>query len=123
MYALFLILNETEKLDQIHNIFYEVGVGATTIDSVGMGKVLLEHHIDVPIFSSIRKLVEGNKPYNKTIISVIREEDKLRKTIDLINEELNHINKPGVGFMFVLPVLECYGSKHSGSKIKQINKG
>ncbi|MCT4620405.1 MAG: hypothetical protein N4A62_13560 [Marinisporobacter sp.] len=122
MYALFLILNEIEKIDQIHNIFYEVGVGATTIDSVGMGKVLLEHQIDVPIFSSIRKLVEGNKPYNKTIISVIREEDKLRQTVDLIKEELNHINKPGVGFMFVLPVLECYGSKHTGSKIEEMKK-
>ncbi|QEK12851.1 hypothetical protein FQB35_11235 [Crassaminicella thermophila] len=122
MYALFLILNEVEKLDQIHNIFYETGVGATTLDSVGMGKVLLEHHVDVPIFSSIRKLVEGNKPYNKTIISVIREEEKLRKIIDLINEELDHINQPGVGFMFVLPVLECYGSKHTGSKIREKSK-
>lgn len=111
MYALFLILNEIEKLDQVHNIFYDVGVGATTMDSIGMGKVLLEHHVDVPIFSSIRKLVEGNKPYNKVIISVIREEEKLRQVIDQINEKLNNLNKPGIGFMFVLPVLECYGSK------------
>ncbi|TCO76954.1 P-II family nitrogen regulator [Marinisporobacter balticus] len=123
MYALFLILNEIEKLDQIHNIFYDMGVGATTIDSVGMGKVLLEHNINVPIFSSIRKLVDGNKPYNKTIVSVIRSEEKLRKVVDLINEELDHIHKPGVGFMFVLPVLECYGSKHNGSEINKVVKG
>ncbi|WZL74204.1 hypothetical protein QBE52_05550 [Clostridiaceae bacterium 35-E11] len=116
MYALFLILNDIRKLDQIHEIFYEFGVGATTMDSVGMGKVLLDHEIDIPIFSGIRKLVEGNKPYNKTIISVIREEDKLRAVIDKINDELDHINKPGIGFMFVLPVLECYGSKLKEAK-------
>ena len=118
MYALFLILNDVNKLEQVHNVFYEVGVGATTLDSVGMGKVLLEHDIDVPIFSSIRKLVEGNKPYNKTIVSVIREEEKLRKVVDKINELLSQINKQGVGFMFVVPVLECYGSKKDGSKIE-----
>ncbi|MBF8983321.1 hypothetical protein IZY60_07210 [Lutibacter sp. B2] len=122
MYALFLILNDVNKLEQVHNVFYEAGVGATTLDSVGMGKVLLEHDIDVPIFSSIRKLVEGNKPYNKTIVSVIREEEKLRKVVDKINELLSQINKQGVGFMFVVPVLECYGSKKDGSKIEVRNK-
>lgn len=111
MYALFLVLNDIYKLDNIMEIFYEVGVGATTLDSIGMGKVLLEHEIDVPIFAGIRRLIEGNKPYNKTIISVIREEEKLRKVIDRINEELDYLSKPGIGFMFVVPVLECYGSK------------
>lgn len=111
MYALFLILNDTDKLDAVQEIFYETGVGATTFDSVGMGKVLIEHHVNVPIFSSVQRLLEGNKPYNKTIFSVIKEKDKLRKVIDKINDELDYIHSPGIGFMFVVPVLECYGSK------------
>ncbi|MTI70348.1 MAG: hypothetical protein FH751_08885 [Firmicutes bacterium] len=111
MYALFLILNDTDKLDKIHEIFYEYRCGATTLDSVGMGKVLLEHNEKIPIFSSIRKLVEGDKPYNKTIVSVIRKKDRLDKVVDKINEELDYIHKPGIGFMFVVPVLDCYGSK------------
>ncbi|EOD00242.1 P-II family nitrogen regulator [Caldisalinibacter kiritimatiensis] len=116
MYALFLILNDIYKLDDIKEIFYEAGVGATTFDSRGMGKVLLEHNVDVPIVAGLRRLIEGDKPYNKTIISVIREEDKLKKVIDRINEELDYFNEPGVGFMFVLPVLECYGSKVDNKK-------
>ncbi|MBN2259387.1 MAG: hypothetical protein JW702_02480 [Clostridiales bacterium] len=112
-YALFLILNDVSKLSEIHKIFYEVGCGATTLDSVGMGKVLLDNNIEVPIFSGIRKLVEGNKPYSKTIVSVIRSEEKLRKAIDRIKIELqmDTVNKKGVGFIFVLPVLECHGFK------------
>ena len=111
MYALFLVLNDTNKLNDIHEIFYEIGVGATTLDSIGMGKVLLQHNEDVPIFASIRRLVEGNRPYNKTIISVIREEEKLKKVISYINKKLDYMEKQGVGFMFVVPVTECYGYK------------
>lgn len=109
LYALFLVINEIYKLDIILEKFFELGLGATVIDSVGMGKVLLEHNVEIPVFSSIRRLIEGNRPYNKTMISVIRDKEKLRKAIDVINEELNYINKPGIGFLFVVPVLECYG--------------
>lgn len=111
MYALFLILNDLSKLNDIHEIFYEVGVGATTFDSIGMGKVLLEHNENVPIFASIRRLIEGNRPYNKTIISVIRDEQKLKKVITRINNKLDNMKNQGIGFMFVVPVLECYGYK------------
>jgi len=110
-YALFLILNDVNRLEEIHKIFYEYGCGATTMDSVGMGKVLLDNNVDIPIFAGIRKLVEGNKPYNKTIISVIRDEAKLKEVTTRIQSVLGveKMNQGGVGFMFVVPVLDCYG--------------
>lgn len=113
MYALFLILNDPDKLNAIHEIFYSVGAGATTIDSIGMGKVLLEHDVDIPIFAGLRKFVEGNKPYNKTIFSVIRSEEKLRKIVDAIKVELEMGtgSMKNIGFIFVVPVLECHGYK------------
>lgn len=112
MYGLFLILNDVYKLDMIHEIFFEEELGATTIDSQGMGKVLLDHNVNVPMLSSMRKLIDGRKPYNKLIISVIKEKEKLDEIVKRINRELNCFSEPGVGFMFVLPVLECHGSKH-----------
>jgi len=112
-YALFLILNDVSKLEAIHNILYEIGCGATTMDSIGMGKVLLENKVDIPVFAGLRKLVEGNKPYNKTIISVIHDEEKLRHAVSRIKKELKMDveDKAGVGFIFVMPVLECHGFK------------
>ncbi|WP_461207380.1 hypothetical protein [Clostridium sp. DL1XJH146] len=109
MYAIYLILNDLNKLDDIQEIFYENECGATTLDSVGLGKILLNNNIEIPIFSGIRKILEGNQPYNKTIISVINEEAKLNKVITKINDELDYSNNPGVGFMFVTPVINCYG--------------
>jgi len=92
-------------------MFYEEEVGATTIDSQGMGKVLLDHHIDIPMLASMRKLIDGRKPYNKLIISVIKDKEKLKRVTEKIRKELNDFSEPGVGFMFVVPIITCYGSK------------
>lgn len=112
-YALFLVLNDVDKLSDVHKIIYDLGCGATTLDSVGMGKLLLENNVDIPIFAGLRKMIEGDKPYNKTIISVIHSEDKMRRVVDSIKEELqmDTVNKKGVGYIFVLPVIECHGHK------------
>jgi len=111
VYALILILNDIYKLDTIHEVFYEEEIGATTIDSQGMGKVLLDHNINIPMLASVRKLIDGRKPYNKTVFSVIYDKEKLDKVVEKINKELDYFNEPGIGFMFVVPVVECYGSK------------
>ncbi|WDV45302.1 hypothetical protein PV797_17495 [Clostridiaceae bacterium M8S5] len=109
MYALFLILNDVYLLDDIHEVLYECGVGATTMDSMGMGKVLLEHNVHMTLFKSIRMILEGKKPYNKTIISVIRSEEKLNSVITSLKEKIGDITQRGVGFMFVVPVTRCEG--------------
>lgn len=109
MYALFLILNQKDKLDDILETLYELGVGATTLDSVGMGKVLLDHHINETIFASLRSVLNEGKPYNKTLISVIREEETLNKAIDSIESILDMNNTTGSGFLFVIPVIKCSG--------------
>jgi nitrogen regulatory protein PII len=111
MYGLFLILNDIYKLDVIHELFYDEELGATTIDSQGMGKVLLDHNVHVPMLASMRKLIDGRKPYNKLVFSVVREEDKLRRIVKKIKKELDNFSEPGIGFLFVVPVMECYGSK------------
>lgn len=111
MYALFLILNDTSRLHDIQEIFYAHSAGATTIDSCGMGKVLMEHHENVPLLKSVRKLLEGDKPYNKTVISVIKDDVVLDKIIGEIKERLGGLDEAGTGFMFTIPVAGCYGFK------------
>ncbi len=120
--AIFLILNDTRKLNSIYDIFYENECGATTIDSVGLGKTLLTKDIEVPVFAGIRNLIEKDKPYNKTIISVIRSEEKLKRVISAIREvlELEHCSNTGRGFMFVLPVDECIGYALDQSEVDPV---
>jgi nitrogen regulatory protein PII len=108
MYALCIIINDVMKIDMIHEILYEHHVGARTLDSRGMGRVLLNHHVEIPIIGSMRKYLDGNKPYNKTIISIIKEKTKLDEVVDDIRERVADFGEKGVGFIFVLPVIECY---------------
>lgn len=109
MYALFLVLNQKDKLDTILETLYELGVGATTLDSVGMGKLLLDHHVNETIFASLRNVLNEGKPYNKTLISVIRDENTLNSAIASIEDILDMKNSEGNGFLFVLPVVRCSG--------------
>lgn len=111
MYAVFIILNDMSKLDDVLKVFYDDGCGATTLDSEGVGRLLLDHNVNIPIFAGLRKLVEGDKPNNKTIISIIQEEKKLREIVDTINDEF--ISIKGTGIMFVMPIIECYGVRNN----------
>lgn len=109
MYALFFILNKVEKLDSLMSRFFDLGVGITVVDSEGMGKILIDNNVSIPILSSVRRLVEGHRPYNKTLFSVIRDDEKLEKAKEILVDELNYIEENGVGFLFVIPVIECHG--------------
>ena len=111
MYAIVLVLNDIFLLDEVHELLYDEEIGATTIDSQGMGKVLLEHNVNIPMLASVRKLIEGRMPYNKTVFSIVKSEEKMRKVVDKIKGKLDNFEEPGVGFLFVVPVVECYGFK------------
>jgi len=109
--ALILILNDLRRLDEVHQIFFKHACGATTLDSAGLGKALIANEIALPDYADWRALIEHDKPYHKTIISVIRSEEKLRSVIRALRESLDidSTSNHGSGFMFVLPVDECFG--------------
>lgn len=103
MKALFLVLNKTEKLNDILEKFMEVGVtGATILDSQGMGSALIEGKI--PLFGGVlRSVMDNNRPYNKTIFTLVKDE-KLMEIKDAVRSVLGDMNKPGVGLMFSVDV-------------------
>lgn len=103
MQLLVLVLNKEEFLESILTAFVEVGItGATIIDSVGMGRVLA---YDVPIFAGLRATTQAYqaKPYNKTIFTVIKDDNMLKQAIEVI-EEIVDLNVPGTGLLFAFPL-------------------
>lgn len=102
MKLLVFVLNNEEHLDKVLEAYIEAGVtGATLLDSEGMGRFLT---YEVPLFAGFKEFMKGNKPYNKTIISVIRDNSVAREVRKLVDEIVGGLDNPGTGIMFTLPV-------------------
>jgi nitrogen regulatory protein P-II 1 len=102
MKLLVFILNDEECLEEVLEAYVEAGVtGATIIDSEGMGRFLA---YEVPLFAGFKEFMKGNKPYNKTILSVIRNESTIERAKALVEEVVGKLENPGTGIMFTLPV-------------------
>ncbi|HPN61097.1 MAG TPA: hypothetical protein PLO88_03065 [Bacilli bacterium] len=115
MVALFIILNQEEYLEDVLRKLVHLGVGgATIIDSQGMGAAIVHNRIDsIPLFGSLKNLLAGSNPYNKTIMTVIKEEALLEKTMQAVNEIFVADKQRQAGFMFTVPVghVETLGIK------------
>ncbi len=110
MYALFLVLNETDYLDEILARFVDVGVrGATILDSQGMGGALTAaRKKDPSLFAPFKVLFEGARPYNKTIFTVLENEELVERAVAAVKDVLGDPPRPGVGLMFSLPIGNIY---------------
>lgn len=107
MTLLIFICNQPHKLEEVLEGFLEIGItGATVIDSRGMGHVL---STEVPIFAGLGAFTGTAASYNKTIMSVIKEPEKVRAAFAMIGEVCGDLGKPGVGIAFTLPVDEVEG--------------
>jgi nitrogen regulatory protein PII len=96
------VLNKEELLDDILAAYVEAGInGATVLDSEGMGRYL---SYEVPLFADFKEFMKGNKPYNKTIISVVSDEKVILELKKLIDKITGGLDQPGTGVLFTVPV-------------------
>lgn len=111
MNVLFIVLNEVEHLEEILDAFVDIGVrGATILDSQGMGSAITNSGSGSdPFFGAIRTFLDNARPYNKTIFTVIEDDEILDEAVKATKSILGNINKPGVGLMFTVPVGDIYG--------------
>ena len=108
MQLLVIVLNKEEYLEDVLSLFVELDIGgATILDSVGMGRILSH---DIPIFAGFRDLIVGNRPYNKTILTVV-EDDKVAEIINGLKSICGNFADPGTGLIFSLPVNKVWGMR------------
>jgi len=102
MKLLVFVLNDETHLEAVLEAYIEAGVpGATIIDSEGMGRFLA---YEVPLFADFKDFMKGNKPRNKTILSVIHDDRALERLKPLIEDVVGGLSTPGAGVMFTVPV-------------------
>jgi hypothetical protein len=103
-----LVLNKEDYLESVLEGLIEIGIsGATIVDSMGMGHILSE---EVPIFAGLRFMFTGSRPYNKTILSVIKNE-KVEPFKKIIRKILGPLDKSSNGILFFINIGEVIGLK------------
>ncbi len=106
MKCLILILNKTEKLDELLAKFSDNGInGATILSSTGMARQLMNNKENdtVKMFGSLRFLLNPDRAENKTIFCVLSD-DQVLLARGAINAVLGNLNQPDTGIVFTVPV-------------------
>lgn len=102
MKLLVFVLNKEELLEEVLEAYVEAGIdGATLLDSEGMGRFLA---YQVPLFAGFKQFMKGNKPYNKTLFSVVPDDAAIERVKKLVGEVVGGLDNPGTGIMFTVPV-------------------
>ena len=102
MKLLVFVLNNEEFLEEVLEAYVEAGVtGATILDSEGMGRFLA---YEVPLFAGFKEFMKGNKPYNKTILSVVKDMSTVERVRMLVDPLIGGLDNGGTGIMFTVPV-------------------
>jgi len=107
MKLLVFVLNKEELLEDVLEAYVEAGLpGATILDSEGLGYYLA---YEVPLFAGFKEFLKGNKPYNKTILSVVKDDRAVKRLVPILDEITGGLDQPGTGVMFLLPIEWGYG--------------
>ncbi len=102
MQMLVLVLNKTEKLDDILKALLDIGIrGATILESTGMARAL--DRDELSIFGSLRMVVDKDRETSKTIFMAVQNSlvEKARETID---EVVGGLCRPDTGVLIGLPI-------------------
>ena len=107
MQLVVLVLNREEMLEDVLSGYVELGIsGATVIDSVGMMSLVARQ---IPIFAGLRGMLEGKRPYNKTIMCVVKDDKAVDNLVALLEEILGDLDDPANGMMFTVPLSRAWG--------------
>lgn len=103
MKLLVIILNKTEALEYLLEGLSAAGIGgATIIRSTGMAATLLQMNSSF-LSSSIRSMFTGDDDDNRTILSVINN-DQLDIARRVVYNTVGDLSHPNTGIMFTVPL-------------------
>ncbi len=124
MKLMVLILNKTEALEYLLEGLSATGIGgATIIPSSGMAMTLSKMNSSF-LSSSIRGMFSGDEDDNKTIISVI-ENDQLDIARRVIYNTVGDLSQPNTGILFTVPLdfVEGRRKRRTAGRLEDLEDG
>lgn len=109
MKAMFIVLNKTEKLNELLRCFSEHKIyGGTILESQGMAASLIQSGDTSGIYMRLNSLLNQGRPFNKTIMMVLRDE-QVNTAKQCIETVMGDMSKHNMGIVFTVPVDDWEG--------------
>lgn len=114
MHLLILVLDNPYQCTDVLAAWEEAGApGATILESTGMHRVRGRRlRDDIPLIPSVRHLLQREELRNRTLFTVIEDEEILERVI-AATEALIDFSQPHSGLLFTVPVGRVVGLKRS----------
>ncbi len=108
---LVLVLDEPEKLSAIVRAWESIGVpGVTMLDSVGSRQLRAQaRRDDLPLIPSMRAVFSGIEEHNRTIFTVIEDDEMLEQAVMAAHDVVGDFMDPHTGILFTVPVSRTWG--------------
>jgi len=111
--AVFVVLPTLERCQDVLGAWETLGVsGVTVLESVGLHKIkqMRAQRDDLPLFPSLRHLLEGEEYHHRTIFVVVDDDFDLDGLIAATERAVGgDMNAPNSGLLFVVPVTRALG--------------
>lgn len=112
MFMIMLVLNDTERCQEILDAWDEAGApGVTIFPSTGLGRMRSKQGLqdDMPLMPSLKDFMEEEDNLHRTIITFVRGQPLVDKVVQATQTILGDLNQPNTGILVVLPVLQAFG--------------
>lgn len=111
VHLVFLILECADTCHDILDEWAKAGApGATILESTGLARMRGAVRDDLPLVPSLRDLLRSDEMHNRTIFTVIDDDDVLERVLET-TQELIDFTQPHSGLLFVVPVNRVFGLK------------
>jgi nitrogen regulatory protein P-II 1 len=111
---LIAIIDDTSKIWDVLDEWERLGVcGATILDSGGLRR-MRNLRDDLPLFPSVRDLLNKTEAHHRTILSVLEDNVDVEAVVRATERIVGPLNAPHTGILFTLPVLKVWGLRQPG---------
>ena len=111
-----VVVTDLRVCRDVIRVWDEAGVpGATILDSVGMRHLRngdLQRD-DLPLMPSLRNVLESEEYNHRTLFSVVPDDFDIENLVHRTEELVGSFEVDHTGLLFVIPVLDVRGLRHS----------
>lgn len=108
MEALYIVINDESKFDDLLIVLEEKGYrGGTIFESQGMGYTLMSHSVEGQ-YGYLRNVFNKRGPFNKTLVMILNKES-IETVKQIVRDVIGDLEQENTAFLFTVPVTSVEG--------------